>query len=140
MRIYKLLSIALAVSGSLMLGGSAIAENAGHAEYMSACAVCHGQDGLGNGPLSYYLTVDVPDLTILAEQNDGEFPMLKIIQIIDGRSGVRTHGDTETSGLMPVWGDRFAEKAEEEVGFYGAELVVRGRVLTLAEHLESIQK
>ncbi len=140
MLIRKLLGMALVISSSLLIGGSAIAEDVGHNEYMTACAVCHGQDGLGNGPLSHYLTVEVPDLTTLSQQNGGEFPMLEIIQVIDGRSGIRSHGEADPSGLMPVWGDRFSDTAKEDVGFYGAELVVRGRILTLAEYLQSIQK
>jgi hypothetical protein len=61
--------------------------------------------------------------------------MLEVIQIIDGRTGVRAHG-----GPMPVWGDRFEATAASEAGDYGAEVMVRGRILALATYLEAIQQ
>jgi mono/diheme cytochrome c family protein len=104
-------------------------------EYVQACASCHGIAGQGNGPLAEFMTVTVPDLTRIAQANDGEFPMLQVIQIIDGRTGVRGHGSA-----MPVWGARYVTEISPETGEYGAELLVRGRILALATHLESIQE
>ncbi|MCP5036361.1 MAG: cytochrome c [Rhodobacteraceae bacterium] len=123
------------------MSGIAIAESAGHAEYMGSCAVCHGDGALGDGPLSKYMTLEVPELTTLAKANGGEFPMLRVIQVIDGRGGLRGHGDArpDSGGNMPVWGDRFAAQETEMAGVYGAELLVRGRILALAQYLESIQ-
>ncbi|MBY6203075.1 cytochrome c [Maritalea mobilis] len=108
---------------------------AGMLEYQRACASCHGIAAQGNGPLAEFMTVPVPDLTQISLNNDGEFPMLQVIQIIDGRTGVRGHGYP-----MPVWGDRFSTELAPEIGEYGAELIVRGRILALATHLESIQE
>ncbi|SIO54796.1 Cytochrome C oxidase, cbb3-type, subunit III [Rhodovulum sp. ES.010] len=115
--------------------GPALAQDVGKEEYVQACASCHGDSGLGDGPLAELINVPMPDLTGLAAANDGAFPMLEVIQIIDGRTGVRGHGEP-----MPIWGDRFKAKAAPEAGDYGAELVVRGRVLALAQYLQSIQK
>jgi hypothetical protein len=42
--------------------------------------------------------------------------------------------------LMPVWGDRFKAKSESAMGEYGAEVAVRGQILSLATYLESIQE
>jgi mono/diheme cytochrome c family protein len=111
------------------------AEDAGKAEYMVACAGCHGESGLGQGPFAEYLNIPVPGLTKLAAANDGEFPFLKTFMVIDGRTGVRGHGVP-----MPIWGDRFVRSAVDSVGPYGAELVARGRILSLALYLESIQE
>lgn len=113
---------------------AAQAQSVGEAEYMRSCAVCHGVDGRSNTSFSDLLTVAPPTLTTLAQQNDGEFPMLLVIHMIDGRSGLRGHGSE-----MPIWGDRYAGEADL-TGQYGAELIVRGRVLELAEYLASIQE
>ena len=80
------------------------------------------------------MTVEVPALTGLAAANDGTFPLLDVIQTIDGRQGTRGHGYP-----MPVWGTRFSKETETP-GPYGAEAVIRGRILSLAYYLESLQE
>lgn len=115
---------------------SAVAEEAGEAEYLSACASCHGVAGEGGGPMNDVLSIAVPSLTGLAAENDGVFPMLEVIQIIDGRTGVRGHGGEG----MPVWGAVYKAPLAGEIGDYAAETAVRGRILSLALYLESIQR
>lgn len=119
-------------------GGAALADDAGEREYMNSCASCHGVDGKGNGPVAsaYAMTIGKP-LTRLAAENDGVFPMLDVIQIIDGRQGVRGHG---TDAGMPVWGAVYKAPLAGEIGPYAAEIAVRGRILSLAYYLESIQE
>lgn len=93
-------------------GASAQQADVGQDLFEQYCATCHGLSGAGDGPLTVYLTEKVSDLTILAENNDGAFPMLKVIHIIDGRTGLRGHG-----GPMPTYGDIF--EAEERSGMEG---------------------
>jgi mono/diheme cytochrome c family protein len=129
------LKVGLAALALFSLGAcSAYAQSFGEQEYMRSCGTCHGVDGTSNTPFSDLLTVAPPDLTTLAANNDGVFPMLQVIHMIDGRSGLRGHGSE-----MPIWGDRYADDADL-AGTYGAELIVRGRVLELAEYLASIQQ
>lgn len=104
--------------------------------YTEHCATCHGYDGKGQGELSDLLTIEVPDLTVLSQKNDGEFPMLKVIQVIDGRSGMRAHDKP-----MPPYGTLFRQELAPPLGISGAvEPLIRGRVLSIAEYLESIQQ
>ena len=110
------------------------AEEVGEAEYIAACASCHGASGAGDGPLADLMTVEVPSLTGLSAANDGAFPMLDVIQVIDGRTGVRGHGHP-----MPVWGSRYKADAMT-AGEYAAEIEARGRVLSLALYIQSIQE
>lgn len=117
-----------------LLAGFVQADELGKSEYMGACATCHGKSGKGDGPFAELLTIKVPALTGLSAANDGEFPMLKVIQTIDGRQGVRGHGTP-----MPVWGNRFSQELEAE-GPYGGEAIIRGRILSIAYYLESIQE
>ncbi|MDQ2089268.1 c-type cytochrome [Marimonas arenosa] len=136
-------TIALISATALSIVGTAAwAESAGEREYQNACAVCHGADGSGNGPLSKVMNTSAPDLTQLTQNADGEFPMLHVVRVIDGRTGVAAHGSAtpDWAGGMPVWGDRFEAEAGEQYGTYGKELFVRGRVMVLADYLESIQK
>lgn len=99
------------------------------------CAACHGVDAKGGGDMSNLLTVPAPNLTLLAQGNDGEFPMLRVIHVIDGRTGVRAHG-----GPMPTFGRTFASRETGQEDPYGSVLEVRGRVLSVAMYLETLQQ
>lgn len=103
--------------------------------YMNYCAQCHAGDAQGGGPLSEYLTLEPPKLTDLAAKNDGEFPMLEVIHIIDGRTGVRGHGSP-----MPIFGQVFSIESDSDLNIYGSVLETRGRMMSLALYLESIQE
>ena len=107
----------------------------GEEAYMTFCATCHGPLAEGNGPLSEMITDKIADLTQLSINNHGEFPMLRVIHIIDGRTGLRGHG-----GPMPVYGQLFKDSVGGPVDTFEAELAARGRMLSLALYLESIQK
>lgn len=74
----------------------------GQIEYKSKCAVCHGVDGKGGGPLAAQLKTAPADLTQLAKRSGGVFPQGAVIETIDGRKDVEAHGPRD----MPVWGYR----------------------------------
>lgn len=46
----------------------------GEAEYRDSCAVCHGVDGRGDGPLADELQKRPTDLTRLFQKSGGAFP------------------------------------------------------------------
>lgn len=117
-----------------LLSGAAFADEIGRADYEQYCATCHGMTGVGDGDLTQLMTVKVPDLTQIAASNDGVFPMLDVIHVIDGRTGVRAHG-----GPMPVYGRIFSAEAADH-GTFTAALESRGRVLSIAYYLESLQE
>lgn len=70
------------------------------------------------------------------KQSDKKFPFLDVFMIVDGRTGVRGHGSTE----MPIWGSVFQREAGESAGPYGAELMMRARLVALVDYIESLQK
>ena len=108
---------------------------AGRQEYLVACSACHGEAADGNGEIATMFKDPIPDLTEIAKRNDGVFPLLKVIQTIDGRAGVRAHGNP-----MPVFGNRYSMEATGSDANLGAEAIARGRVLELALYLQAIQK
>ncbi len=105
----------------------------GRVTYEQYCSACHGDYGMGQGSIADVLTTEVPDLTTLSARNDGVFPMLQVIHVIDGRTGVRAHG-----GPMPIFGALFSD--DQDFGPYGGPVYTRGKILSLAYYLESIQK
>lgn len=130
----RLAVFAALVTGVMAHAGLAQADEVGRREYLYNCSACHGDSGRGDGPIAQYINVETPGLTTLAQHNDGVFPLLHVIQVIDGRSGVGPHGT-----IMPVWGERFMASEIGDGGPYGGEVIVRGRILSLARYLESIQ-
>lgn len=128
------LAIATAILATTAFGAMA-EDDLGKSEYMIACAGCHGESGMGNGPFSELMNIETPSLATLAAQHEGKFPFLDTLMVIDGRTGVRGHG-----GPMPVWGDRYRDAASDIYGPYGSEAIVRGRLLSLVYYLESIQE
>jgi len=111
----------------------------GRREYMSNCAVCHGVDGQGKGPLyaTGFLAREPTDLTRLASANRGVFPIERVYQVIDGRQAVSAHGPRD----MPVWGDEYYEEGAlpDVLGVVSPEAYVRARILALIDYLARMQ-
>ena len=119
----------------------------GKSEFQSSCASCHGADGKGNGPLREQLKVPPPDLTILARNNNGEFPAAALYQAIDGSKAVPAHGNRE----MPIWGERFnpiiSLPHSVDPSYWklagpeqSPEVVVRKRISAVVDYLGRIQQ
>ena len=95
--------------------------------YERLCASCHGTDGKGDGPAAAALDPKPTDLTMLAKNNGGEFPTLKVAEAIQGRTMIKAHG----SASMPVWGS-----LSEQPGSRGPLM----DVASLTNYLRSIQQ
>jgi mono/diheme cytochrome c family protein len=106
-----------------------IASLQGPALYTAYCAVCHGEDARGRGPMAASLKVAPPDLTRITARNHGAFPMARIQRIISGEESLPSgHGTRE----MPLWGPVFAQIAwDQDLG--------RVRVNNLARYIEKLQ-
>lgn len=127
MKLGALLAIVLASASP------ALAQDPGAEAFGQYCATCHGMDGLGDGPMSEIMSIAVPDLTQLSALNDGVFPMLEVIHIIDGRTGLRGHG-----APMPLYGALFDDTLGN-AGPYGAPVETRGMILSIAYYIEGLQ-
>jgi mono/diheme cytochrome c family protein len=101
----------------------------GPALYTAYCAVCHGKDGKGGGPMAKSLKVAPPDLTRIAMRHGGRFSMARIQRIISGEEPLPAgHGTRE----MPVWGPIFSQIAwDQDLG--------RVRVDNLTRYIEGMQ-
>ena len=103
----------------------------GAALYKTYCAVCHGKEAKGDGPLAENLRHAPPDLTTLAKRNGGKFDAARVYRMIDGRDPIKGHGGSD----MPIWGDAFKRSSE---GF--SENAVKERIDALVARLESLQR
>jgi mono/diheme cytochrome c family protein len=108
----------------------------GEAEYLNSCAVCHGLEGKGDGPLGDVLMKRPADLTRISQRNGGTFPYTRIFAVIDGRYAVPSHGERE----MPVWGRQFFDDDQRLYGPSGGEIVTTERIHELAGYVQSLQR
>jgi mono/diheme cytochrome c family protein len=97
--------------------------------YKQYCAVCHGIDLKGHGPLATELKSPPPDLTTLAQRHEGKFPDAYVRDVL--RNGVKNpaHGDTD----MPVWGPLFESIRGTDPA------LVNIRILNLTVYIKSMQ-
>jgi hypothetical protein len=112
-------------------------EDIGKREYVSRCAVCHGEGGKGDGPLNASLKTSAPDLTKIQKNNAGVFPFDRIYRVIDGREQVAAHGPRD----MLVWGSE--NSVDLATGFRvnpkDLESYIRGRIIALIGYIFSLQ-
>jgi len=130
----KLSLIGLALCSSAVLAQQKV--DFGKREFEANCASCHGITGKGNGSVAELLRKSPPDLTLLAKNNQGVFPMARLYDVIEG-ANVPAHGSRD----MPVWGRDYRIKDAEyymDVP-YDAEAMVRARILALLEYLNRLQ-
>ena len=97
--------------------------------YKAYCAVCHGADARGNGPMAQSLKNAPPDLTRIAARNGGSFPLARMRRVISGAEARGTeHGTRE----MPVWGPIFSQvDRDQDLGGL--------RIDNLARYLQNLQ-
>jgi mono/diheme cytochrome c family protein len=68
------------------------------------CAVCHGKDAKGDGPLASELKIPPANLTLLARNHAGKYPSDYVAEVIrSGPRDAKSHGSKD----MPVWGSVF---------------------------------
>jgi mono/diheme cytochrome c family protein len=101
----------------------------GEQMYKDYCAACHGPAGKGDGPAAAFLKAWPPDLTTLAQRNNGKYPEVRVREALLFGSTSRAHGTSD----MPVWGPLF--RAEDQ-----SEKDANARVSKLNQYLQSLQK
>lgn len=109
--------------------------SAGSDLYRKYCWQCHGFEATGDGPMAEMLAIRTPDLTKLASENDGVFPIGRIAEQIDGRSQLLAHG-----GEMPIFGAVFETDQQIALALPNGQPMMVGLPLAnLLAFLESIQ-
>ena len=111
LRLATLAGLAAGAFGLTLAAGAAPASDTapvystavGKATYATYCASCHGVDLRGKGEIAATLASKPTDLTRLAAENEGVFPVERLMKTVDGRDDVAAHGSRE----MPVWGELF---------------------------------
>ena len=101
----------------------------GAAMYKNYCAACHGSEGKGDGPAAEFLKVWPPDLGMLAQRNQGQYPAEHVVTTLRLGTGSQAHGTTD----MPLWGELFRTvDANQSLG--------EVRIKNLTNFIESLQR
>ncbi|UUV05512.1 cytochrome c [Ruegeria sp. YS9] len=107
----------------------------GHDLYRTYCWQCHGFEATGDGPMAEMLAIRTPDLTRLAAQNDGVFPIEAVARQIDGRAPLLAHG-----GEMPIFGPALDSDQKVALTMPDGQPMFAGVPLAnVIAYLESIQ-
>ncbi|MBO9465595.1 cytochrome c [Tropicibacter sp. R15_0] len=133
MRIFLLSALA-----SVTIASTAAAQDAdiGRAHYQTHCATCHGLEGRGNGPMAGVLLIKPANLTELAAQNGGRFPLERVVKRIDGREPLVSHGSP-----MPVYGDYFEGRFDVPMPTGDGDPVLTSQpVVDLVAFLQELQR
>ncbi len=127
-------SLLAAVLTVIALPGVAQDLDRGERLYFQHCAVCHGEEARGGGPMTEVLATPPSDLTQIAARRDGGFPVIEIARLIDGRDPILTHG-----GEMPIFGFVFGafDTVLREPGV--GTLLTSAEVVDLVGWLETVQ-
>lgn len=101
----------------------------GAALYNKLCAVCHGIDLKGTGPVpDPYRTP--PDLTTLARRHGGKFPASYVARVLKNGVLLPAHGPAQ----MPVWGNEFEASDRSD------RSQVTKRIAALTNYIKSAQQ
>jgi mono/diheme cytochrome c family protein len=124
-----LLAMVLA-AGALGQQSQKVEPTDGPTLYRAHCAVCHGADAKGTGPMAKFLKTRASDLTTVRMREGGKFPLGRVQRVISGEEELLAgHGTT----AMPVWGPVFSQVAwDRDLG--------RVRIYNLAKYIEGLQK
>lgn len=128
--------VLLACLAAMAVAGPATAQDMDRGARLFAqhCAVCHGADGRGGGPMEQVLVVPPPDLTRIAERYGG-FPRTGMAWIIDGRDPILSHG-----GDMPIYGHVFGDMSVVLRSPGGQTVLTAPEVVALVDWLEAAQE
>lgn len=134
--------VALALAGgaisALILAactGPEVERARGRDLFMTYCQGCHGASGKGDGPAAPALGKKPADLTTLAARNGGEFPLIRVMSVIDGYTRRNDHGS-----IMPEMGPAIETGPTVMLpGPDGQETPVPQGLLDLARYVETLQ-
>ncbi len=116
------------------VGSSLEAQSAGETLFVENCVSCHGATGRGDGPIAQKLNTAPPDLTKISARNDGVWPMLEVMSIIDGYSrNILPRED------MPVFESFLDNEMVEFDTGNGVDVLVPSKLVEIVKYLEALQ-
>jgi len=128
-------NVALIVGFGIAAPSLAQDADQGKTLYQDHCLSCHGSAVDGKGPLANAMIMKPKDLTRLSAENDGVFPMLRVVKRIDGREPLVSHGSP-----MPVYGQYFEGKGGALKTAAGQPIITSQAIVNLVAFLQEVQQ
>jgi hypothetical protein len=107
----------------------------GRALFMENCAICHGENGRGDGEMARAMARAPADLTLIALRNGSTFPRARVMSSVDGY----TRSDIDLPG-MPEFGELLKGDLVPFDSGDGKPTPTPRHLVALVEYLESIQQ
>lgn len=107
----------------------------GRALFMENCAVCHGADAKGDGPLARDMAKAPKDLTLIRARNGGDFPRAQVMSTIDGYTRADISGPD-----MPEFGALLDGDLIPFDSGDGIQTPTPRKLVALLEYIESVQE
>ena len=82
-----------------------------------------------------YVTKPPANLTTIKARNNGEFPAVRIMEIIDGRRALKLHGTRD----MPVWGQELGGTMGGSAN-EAKKMKIKGDIQAIVNYLQTIQE
>ena len=117
-------------------GGSATMPDPGdgRALFVQNCAVCHGDNARGDGPMARAMKKAPKDLTLISVRHGDKFPRAKILSVIDGYARSNLDGPN-----MPEFGELLKGDLVPFDSGDGKPTPTPRKLVAILEYLESIQ-
>ena len=133
-------SFALSAAAALTISACAPQETMpqpqdGRALFVENCAVCHGTDARGDGPMARAMAKAPKDLTLISLRHGNVFPRAKVLSTIDGYA----RSDRLTGPNMPEFGALLEGDLVPYDTGDGTLTPTPRKLVALTEYLESIQ-
>jgi mono/diheme cytochrome c family protein len=117
------------------LAQSMPAASDGKALFMQNCAVCHGADARGDGPMARTMRKPPADLTLITVRHGDRFPRAKVMSIIDGYA----RSSKMDGPNMPEFGELLKGDLVPFDSGDGKPTPTPRKLVALLEYLESVQ-
>ena len=103
----------------------------GREMYAKYCVSCHGVTGKGDGPAAPAFKHPPTNLTLLATNNGGKFPIDSVVYTLKFGPSAPAHGNIQ----MPIWNNIF-----REMNWYSMDdSIPQIRTHVLTEYIKTLQ-
>ncbi len=135
MTLKTIMSLVLIAGSGFAAPSLAQDANEGQILYQKHCSDCHGPSADGKGSLADAMIMKPKNLSRLTAENNGIFPVIRVVMRIDGREPLVSHGSP-----MPVYGQYFEGSGAVLKTAAGQPILTSSPIADLVVYLQGVQQ